>query len=125
MGSSWCACWSSATARLWQPVYLDDVSAVFVRRGAPGAEDLIQRFPVSCANRALARILEFGAVSHPRSTLTANAAAVLAILGRNSEALTATDSALAIFPDSSFAHWLRGNLLAAMNPLRGSARGIL
>ncbi len=40
---------------------------------------------------------------------------MLAALGRNSEALTAIDNALSIFPDSSFAHWLRGNLLAAMN----------
>ena len=44
----------------------------------------------------------------------ANAASLLAALGRNSEALSATDSALAIFPDSPFVHWLRGNILYAM-----------
>src|SRR5579862_4436469 len=98
----------------WRPVYLDEVSAVFVRRDAPRAAELIQRYPVDCANAALP------APPLPKPDTQAfnawsNSAAVLAALGRNSEALAATDNALAIFADSSFAHWLRGNLLAVMN----------
>ena len=98
----------------WQPVYLDEISAVFLRRGAQGAEELIQRFPVSCENARLPTTLH-SAPFAPAFNADANAAAVLAALGRNSEALTAIDNALSIFPDSSFAHWLRGNLLAGMN----------
>jgi tetratricopeptide (TPR) repeat protein len=41
----------------------------------------------------------------------ANAAAILHALGRGSEAFEATKRALAIFPDSAFVHFLRGNLL--------------
>ncbi len=98
----------------WQPVYLDEVSAVFVRRGAQAADDLLQRYSVNCANVPLPAQppQKSGAEAF---NAWANAAAVLAALGRNSEALAATDNALAVFPDSSFAHWLRGNLLAAMN----------
>ena len=96
----------------WQLVYLDETSAVFVSRTAPGAEELEQRFAVNCAAALLP--------SQPPQTGAkafngwADAAAVLASLGRNSEALAATDRALEIFSGSSFAHWLRGNLLAAM-----------
>jgi len=98
----------------WRPVYLDEVSAVFVRLDAPGADALLQRFPVSCANAQLPALL-YSAPFAPAFNADANGAAVLAALGRNSEALTAIDNALRIFPESSFAHWLRGNLLAAAN----------
>ncbi len=99
---------------LWQPVYLDEVSAVFVRRDAPGANDLLQRYPVNCANTPLPLYL-YSAPFAPAFNADANAAAILAALGRNSEALAVIDNALRIFPDSPFAHWLRGSLLAAMN----------
>ncbi len=98
----------------WQPVYLDEISAVFVRRGAPGAEELLQSFPVNCANTRLPTTLN-SAPFAAAFNADANAAAVLATLGRNSEALTAIDNALRLFPDSSFAHWLRGSVLAGMN----------
>ena len=98
----------------WSPVYLDEVSAVFVRRAAPGTDDLTQRFPVSCANAPLPAFLN-SAPFAPAFNADADAAAVLAALGRNSEALTAADNALRVFPDSSFAHWLRGNLLVTMD----------
>lgn len=99
---------------LWQPVYLDETSAVFVSRSASGAGELLRRFAVNCANVPLPSppSQKSGAVAFND---WANAAAVLASLGRNSEALAATDNALAIFPGGSFAHWLRGNLLAALN----------
>jgi tetratricopeptide (TPR) repeat protein len=99
-------------SKVWQPVYLDEVSAVFVRR-MPQTEDLRARFAVNCALAPLP--------AHPPGTgrveafnAWADAAAVLAALDRNTEALAATDKGLAVFPDSSFLHWQRGNILAGM-----------
>jgi tetratricopeptide (TPR) repeat protein len=98
----------------WRPVYLDEVSAVFVRHDAPGAADLLQRYPVDCATAPLPLQPPPNQGAETFNSW-ANSAAVLASLGRNSEALAAIDNAVAIFPDSSFAHWLRGNLLAVAN----------
>jgi tetratricopeptide (TPR) repeat protein len=97
----------------WQPVYLDEVSGVFVRRDAPGAAELLERYPVHCVDAPLP---PHPPPQHDAQAFNAwsNAAAILAALGRNAEALAATDNALAIFPDSAFDHWLRGNLLAGM-----------
>ncbi|HUI83679.1 MAG TPA: tetratricopeptide repeat protein [Candidatus Binatia bacterium] len=98
---------------LWQPVYLDEISAVFVRRTAPQSGELLQRFAVNCATAPLP--LPTAAKSGAGAfNAWSNAAAVLAALGRNSEALVATGNALDIFPGSSFVHWLRGNLLFTM-----------
>ncbi len=99
-------------SRSWRPVYLDEISAVFVRR-TPQTEALIQRFPVDCATVTLpAPPLDYSAAGSFNQS--ANAANLLAVLGRNTEALAATDNALQSFPDSSFVHWLRGNILSAM-----------
>ncbi len=99
------------TSKLWKPVYLDEVSAVFVRH-SPQTEELRQRFPVNCATAPLParppgknRAAAFHA--------WANAASVLAALDRNSEALTAVTNALAIFPGSAVLHVVRGDLLLA------------
>jgi tetratricopeptide (TPR) repeat protein len=93
----------------WRPVYLDEVSAVFVRR-TPESQGLIERLQIECATTPLPAVISQG-----NSTLAfnrwANAAAVLRALGRDSEAFEATKMALAIFPDSAFVHFLRGNLL--------------
>jgi tetratricopeptide (TPR) repeat protein len=93
----------------WRPVYLDEVSAVFVRR-TPENDGLIARLQIQCATTPLPAV-----VPQTNSTESfnrwANAAAVLHALGRGSEAFEATKRALAIFPDSAFVHFLRGNLL--------------
>jgi tetratricopeptide (TPR) repeat protein len=99
-------------SRDWRPVYLDEVSAVFVRR-KPETEDLIRRFPVDCATATLPALpLDYSVAGSFNQT--ANAASLLAALGRTSEALSATDNALQAFPDSPFIHWLRGNIFYAM-----------
>ena len=110
-------------SKVWRPVYLDEVSAVFVRR-TPQTEELIQRFPVDCATAPLParppaanRAAAFNA--------WANAAVVLAALGRNGEALAATENALSIFPDSAFLHWIRANALFAMGRLDESEQEYL
>ena len=98
-------------SRDWHPVYLDEVSAVFVRR-RPETEALIQRTQVDCATAPLpARPL--ASSSAGLFNQWANAASLLAALGRTSEALSATDEAIAIFPGSAFVRWLRGTLLNA------------
>ncbi len=93
----------------WRPVYLDEVSAVFLLR-SPQNENLIQRFQIDCAKTSLPRAAPQGHDSQAFNRW-ANAAAVLHALGRNSEAFAATAKALGIFEDSAFVHFLRGNLL--------------
>ena len=97
--------------KVWRAVYLDEVSAVFVRL-MPQTEELLQRFPVNCATAPLPAQPP-GTSRAEAFNAWANAAGVLAALGRNSEALTATTNALSIFPDSAFLHWARANLLFA------------
>jgi Flp pilus assembly protein TadD len=97
------------SSAVWRPVYLDEVSAVFVRV-RPENERLIDRLQIQCATAPLP------AVARPGNTTEAfnqwaNAAAVLQALGRNAEAFEAINRALAIFPNSAFVHFLRGNLL--------------
>ncbi len=100
----------------WPPVYLDEVSAVFVRR-RPENEDLIARLRIQCATAPLPAVV-------PEENTTeafnhwANAAAVLHALGRNDAAFEATSKALAIFPGSAFVHSLRGNLFVEAGSLR-------
>jgi tetratricopeptide (TPR) repeat protein len=92
----------------WRPVYLDEVSIVLVRR-TEKTEDLIKRFPVNCSTAPL----PVGGPAQSRGAAFnqwANAASVLAALGRDTEALTAADRAQEISPDSSFVPWLRGNI---------------
>ncbi len=93
----------------WRPVYLDEVSAVFLRR-TPQTESLIQRLQIDCATAPLPLNLPTtrGAKAFNQWT---NAAALLQAVGRNSEAFDATTRALDIFPDSAFLHFTRGTLL--------------
>ncbi len=102
----------------WRPVYLDEVSAVFVRR-RPETEDLIRRLQIDCATAPLPAVAppSRGAKAFNQ---WANAAAVLRALGRNRESFAATTQALTIFPDSAFANFLKGNLLEVVGDLRGA-----
>ena len=97
----------------WRPVYLDEVSAVFVRR-TPQTEALIQRFSVDCATAPLPAATVFASRAEEFAAYV-NAAGVLAVLGRNLDALDASDKALTIFPESVDAHLTRAGALTAMN----------
>jgi tetratricopeptide (TPR) repeat protein len=93
----------------WRPVYLDEVSAVFVRRTLE-SQGLIARLQVQCATTPLPAVIPQGNSTEAFNRWV-NAAAILHVLGRRSEAFEATKRALAIFRDSAFVHFLRGNLL--------------
>lgn len=99
-------------SRNWRPVYLDETSAVFVRV-KPETEEFIRRAQVDCSTAPLPAgplvYSETGSFNQ-----WANAANLLAELGRNSEALSATDNALTAFTDSGFVHSLRADLLVGM-----------
>ena len=92
----------------WTPVYLDEVSVVFVRRASQN-QSLIQRSQVDCARASLPLVSPQGETTAAFNQW-ANAAALLHALGRSAEAFTATTRALTIFKDSAFVHFLRGNL---------------
>jgi tetratricopeptide (TPR) repeat protein len=97
----------------WAPVYLDEVAAIFVRR-KPETEDLIKRSRVDCFTAPIPA----GPVTESRGgafNQWANAASVLAALGRNSQALAAADQADRIAPGNSFVPWVRGNAYLAMD----------
>ncbi len=98
-------------SREWRPVYLDEVSIVLVRR-KPENEDLIRRLGIDCATAPLPRQpLPLSAASFNRWI---NAARVLSALGRNAEALSAANQALAVFPDNAHQRWYRGQILYAL-----------
>jgi tetratricopeptide (TPR) repeat protein len=101
---------------IWRPVYLDEVSAVFVRR-TPETEGLIQRWQINCSTVPVPLVAPQTRGSKAFNQW-ANAAAVLHQLGRDSEAFDATSRALGIFPDSAFVHFLRGILLEQSGRLR-------
>ncbi len=105
----------------WQPVYVDEVSAVIVRR-TPQTEALIQRFSVDCASVRLPPQRAFTSRADEFAAWV-NAAGVLASLGRNIDALAASDRALKLFPGSVDAHLLRaGALRQTGSPARSRTR---
>ena len=107
----------------WRPVYLDEFSAVFLRRTAQ-TEPLVNRLAIDCATATL----PVAPAQNDRSKAFnqwANAAAVLKQLGRNSEAFEATTRALAIFPHSAYVHFVRGNLIAENGDLSGAEQEYL
>ncbi len=86
---------------------------MFVRR-TPQTEALIQRFPVDCATAPLPAETVFSSRAEEFAAWV-NAAGVLTVLGRNLDALEASDKALAIFPGSTAAHLARAGALTGMN----------
>lgn len=92
----------------WRPVYLDEVSGVFVRH-TPESEGLIAKSGIDCATAPLPRTAPQGDGSRAFNQWT-NAAALLHALGRDPEAFAATTHALDIFESSAYVHFLRGKL---------------
>ena len=94
----------------WQPVYLDELAIVLVRR-TPENESLINRVQINCAN-APVPASPLGRSPHSFRRWV-NTAHVLFALRRYSEALDATDAALKIFPDNVDLRRVRGSILYA------------
>ncbi len=107
----------------WVPVYLDEVGAVFVRRG-PETEALIARLKVDCATVPLPAAAPVGNGS-PAFNQWANAVAVLHALGRDREALAAIRKALEIFPDNGYLHFTRGHIYEEAGDLANAERDFL
>jgi tetratricopeptide (TPR) repeat protein len=104
------------TSDIWRPVYLDEVSVVFVRR-TPETDGLIQRLQIDCRTAPLPPVVP-QTLDGKAFNQWANAAAVLHALGRNSEALDVSSRALNIFPNNGFVHFLRGNLFEQAGNLK-------
>ena len=107
----------------WRPVYLDEVSVVFLRR-RPETEDLIRRLQIDC----LTAPLPAGSVSGNRSSAFnqwANAASVLHALGRDAEATNAVEKALNLVPASGYLYFLRGHIYEDAGNLAQAERDYL
>jgi tetratricopeptide (TPR) repeat protein len=96
-------------ARDWAPVYLDEVSAVFLRR-TPDTESLVERLRINCETVPI-HPDEAGSLPAWRY---AAAAATLARLGRYAEAVAALDKVLELKPQSAAARSMRDNLSRAL-----------
>jgi Tetratricopeptide repeat len=108
---------------LWRPVYLDEVSVVFLRR-RPETEDLIRRLQINCSTAPLPAP-PAGASGTQAFNQWANAASVLRALGRDDEALAAANRALAIFPNSGYMHFLRGHMYRQAGDLHAAEEDYL
>ena len=93
----------------WRPVFLDEVSVIFLRR-TRATKDLIDRLQIDCRTAPIPLVPPQTSDSVAFNQWS-NAATVLHGLGRNPEAFEATIRALSIFQDSGYVHALRGSLL--------------
>lgn len=107
----------------WRPVYLDEVSVVFVRRRAE-TQALIDRFPIDCATAPLPATPQ-SSNSGAEFNRWANAAALLLTLQRNDEAATASTRALAIFSDSAPLWYMRGRAMLLTGHPREAEQSLL
>jgi hypothetical protein len=110
-------------SRQWQPVYLDDVSIVLVRR-RPENESLIERFAVNCTDYAIGApfagrmshsdIGRWGASERARLfEFYANTASIYYVLGRDHDALDAANRAEYLFAADPGLPMLIGQVLQA------------
>ena len=104
------------SSETWTPVYLDETSAVFVRR-TPATEAVVDRLQVSCSAAPLPKVPPTTKDTNAFNQW-ANAASVLKALGRDLEAFVAIRKALEIFPDSGYLHFMRGHIYQEAGALR-------
>lgn len=113
-------------SQTWRPVYMDEVSAIFVRR-RPETAALIDRLQIDCGKLSFSPPANLQSASSssvsPRAradlfNFYANAGGVLYALGRYPEALAHLDRAKDIFTDNANLHLLRA--LALQETSRGT-----
>ena len=102
-------------SQTWRPVYMDEVSAIFVRR-TPQSAALIDRLQIDCDKVSFALPLDLKTAKTSRDQAElfnslANAAGILYSLGRYPEALAYLDRAQNIFSDSANLHLIRALVL--------------
>jgi tetratricopeptide (TPR) repeat protein len=103
------------SSRSWKPVYLDEVSVIFLRV-RPENEPWLARLALDCKTAPLVP-----PTPSPDSWLAraanfefyANAGSVFYVLSRDAEAAAALDRANALFPGDLNLHLIRGQLLEA------------
>ena len=105
----------------WRPVYLDEVSAVFARR-TPETEAWVQQAQIDCSTAQIPAAAAHGGGRATEFNRWANAAAVLYVLGRNQEALSASEQAGKIFAGSSSLRFIRGRTLASLGRMSEAER---
>ncbi|HEX3322838.1 MAG TPA: hypothetical protein VHR84_19175 [Terriglobales bacterium] len=93
----------------WALVYLDEISAVFVRRTPENAA-----FTQSALNCETAQISPRDGSTPQAFNRNANAALVLHVLGRQQEALAASTRASEIFSESANLHFIRAKIFTAL-----------
>jgi Flp pilus assembly protein TadD len=102
-------------SQTWSPVYMDEVSAIFVRR-TPQTELLIKRAQIDCDKVSFAPLTYMGPIASMRDRAEqfnswANAAGILYSLGRYPEALAYLDHAQTIFAGNANLHLTRALVL--------------
>jgi Flp pilus assembly protein TadD len=99
-------------SKSWRPVYLDEVSAIFVRV-TPENSALVSRLGIDCAAQTFAPPIDLR-TARARVDLFnfyTNAGGVLYSLGRYSEAIADLDRAQSIGPENASVHLLRALVL--------------
>jgi tetratricopeptide (TPR) repeat protein len=102
-------------SKTWRPIYMDEVSAIFVR-STPQTAPLVERLQIDCGKVSFALSGEpnRGGSSRDKAeqfNSLANAAGIFYALGRYPEALASLDRAQAIFSDSANLHLTRALVL--------------
>lgn len=110
-------------SEIWRPVYLDEVSIVFVRR-EPATEALIERAPINCSTAPLPEGVDSGNRAEEFNRW-ANAANLLLALQRNREAAVASSHALSIFSDSAMLWYVHGKSELLMGNAREAEQDFL
>jgi tetratricopeptide (TPR) repeat protein len=96
------------SSQLWRPVYLDEVSVVFLRR-TPQTAALVDRLQIDCDKVSFTPPPQLRAAE--LFNFSANSAEILYTLGRYPDAFAQLDRAQSIFSDNAHLHLLRGLML--------------
>jgi Tfp pilus assembly protein PilF len=104
---------------VWSPVYMDEVSAIFVRR-TPETEAVIERSQINCDQLTFRIPQDEGNATSARDRAElfnawANAGGVLYSLERYPEGMSYLDRAESAFPENADVHLLRALVFQEMN----------
>ena len=102
----------------WKPVYLDDVSILFVRN-RPEYADLLSRLTIRCDTAQLvpppAALGNSWRARAERFNFLMNSASIYYLLSRDAEAFSALHEAAQLFPNESNLHLVTAQLLQSNN----------